>query len=48
MAKRLVGLIKHHTNIPAIDYLFNEELTVLPDLGGIQLDAVDATATAAR
>ena len=36
MAKRLVGSIKHHTNIPAIDYLFNEEDTPLPDLGGIQ------------
>ncbi|PVA07571.1 DUF5928 domain-containing protein [Thalassorhabdomicrobium marinisediminis] len=36
VAKRLVGSIKHHTNIPAIDYLFNEEDTDLPDLGGIQ------------
>ena len=36
VAKRLVGSIKHHTNIPAIDYLFNEEDTPLPDLGGIQ------------
>jgi len=36
VAKRLVGSIKHHTNIPAIDYLFNEEATALPDLGGIQ------------
>ncbi len=36
VAKRLVGSIKHHTNIPAIDYLFNEEGTPLPDLGGIQ------------
>ena len=36
VAKRLVGSIKHHTNIPAIDYLFNEEDTELPDLGGIQ------------
>jgi len=36
VAKRLVGSIKHHTNIPAIDYLFNEEDTTLPDLGGIQ------------
>ena len=29
-------VIRHHTNIPAIDYLFNEEDTELPDLGGIQ------------
>ncbi len=36
VAKRLLGSIKHHTNIPAIDYLFNEEQTPLPDLGGIQ------------
>ncbi len=36
VAKRLVGAIKQHTNIKAIDYLFNEEATPLPDLGGIQ------------
>ena len=36
VAKRLIGSIKHHTNIPAIDYLFNEEATALPDLGGLQ------------
>ena len=36
VAKRLVGAIRHHTNIPAIDYLFNEADTPLPDLGGIQ------------
>ncbi|MDG1116709.1 MAG: DUF5928 domain-containing protein [Flavimaricola sp.] len=36
VAKRLVGSIKHTTNIPAIDYLFDEETTELPDLGGIQ------------
>lgn len=36
VAKRLVGSIKHHTNITAIDYLFDEEGTELPDLGGIQ------------
>jgi hypothetical protein len=36
VAKRLLGSIKHHTNIPAIDYLFSEEDTPLPDLGGIQ------------
>jgi len=36
VAKRLIGSIKHHTNIPALDYLFNEEDTDLPDLGGIQ------------
>lgn len=36
VAKRLVGSIKHSTNISAVDYLFNEESTQLPDLGGIQ------------
>ena len=36
VAKRLMGAIKHHSDIPAIDYLFNEEGTPLPDLGGIQ------------
>ncbi len=36
VAKRLVGAIKHHAAIPAIDYLFDEEDTPLPDLGGIQ------------
>jgi len=36
VAKRLVGSIKHHTNIPCIDYLFNEDDTDVPDLGGIQ------------
>ena len=36
VAKRLIGAIKHHTTIPTIDYLFNEEDTQMPDLGGIQ------------
>ncbi|MDA9019826.1 beta-1,6-N-acetylglucosaminyltransferase [Flavimaricola sp.] len=36
VAKRLVGAIKHTTTIPAIDFLFEEETTDLPDLGGIQ------------
>ena len=36
VAKRLVGEIRQQTNITAIDYLFNEEATDLPDLGGIQ------------
>ena len=36
VAKRLLGSIKHHTNIPAIAYLFNEDGTDMPDLGGIQ------------
>ncbi|MEM9785632.1 MAG: DUF5928 domain-containing protein [Pseudomonadota bacterium] len=36
VAKRLVAAIGHHTNIPAVEYLFNEEDTPLPDLGGIE------------
>jgi hypothetical protein len=36
VAKRLLGRIREHTNIPAVDYLFNESGTDLPDLGGIQ------------
>ena len=36
VAKRLVGLIRNHLNIPSINYLFDEEDTDLPDLGGIQ------------
>ena len=36
VAKRLVERIRQMTNIPCIEYLFNEEATVLPDLGGIQ------------
>ena len=36
VAKRLVGAIRHHTDIACIDYLFDEESTPLPDLGGIQ------------
>ena len=36
VAKRLLERIRHTTNVPAIEYLFNEEHTPLPDLGGIQ------------
>jgi hypothetical protein len=36
VAKRLVAAVRQHSNVPAIDYLFNEEATALPDLGGIQ------------
>ncbi len=36
VAKRLVDRVRQVTNLPAIDYLFNEESTPLPDLGGIQ------------
>ena len=36
VAKRLLDRMRQVTNVPAIEYLFNEESTVLPDLGGIQ------------
>ncbi|MES2666760.1 MAG: DUF5928 domain-containing protein [Pseudomonadota bacterium] len=36
VAKRLVDRVRTVTNLPAIDYLFNEASTPLPDLGGIQ------------
>ncbi len=36
VAKRLVDRVRTITNMPAIDYLFNEDSTALPDLGGIQ------------
>ena len=36
VAKRLLEKIGQETDIPTIAYLFNEEGTPLPDLGGIQ------------
>ncbi|MEO9780911.1 MAG: DUF5928 domain-containing protein [Sedimentitalea sp.] len=36
VAKRLLERIRQVTNLPAVEYLFNEENTPLPDLGGIQ------------
>jgi hypothetical protein len=36
VAKRLVAAIQHHTNVPAVEYLFNEDDTDMPDLGGIE------------
>ena len=36
VAKRLIDRIRQHTNLPTIAYLFNEEATPLPDLGGIE------------
>ena len=36
VAKRLVAGIRAHTDIAAVEYLFNEQDTVLPDLGGIE------------
>jgi len=36
VAKRLTAAIRVHTDVPAIDYLFNEDATDMPNLGGIQ------------
>ncbi|CUH43004.1 DUF5928 domain-containing protein [Ruegeria atlantica] len=36
VAKRLVDQIVSETDIPCVEYLFNEEDTSLPDLGGIE------------
>lgn len=36
VAKRLVESIRNHTDLTTVEYLFNEEETKLPDLGGIQ------------
>jgi Family of unknown function (DUF5928)/Core-2/I-Branching enzyme len=36
VAKRLTERVRSLTNLPAVDYLFNEEATPLPDLGGVQ------------
>ena len=36
VAKRLLEQIRKVSNVPAIEYLFNEESCPLPDLGGIQ------------
>nr|WP_319247862.1 DUF5928 domain-containing protein [uncultured Celeribacter sp.] len=36
VAKRLVSEIKKHTDIPCLEYLFDEDSAALPDLGGIE------------
>jgi len=36
VGKRLIARIRSMTDVPCIDYLFDEEGTHLPDLGGIQ------------
>ncbi|MCV3271608.1 beta-1,6-N-acetylglucosaminyltransferase [Roseobacter sinensis] len=36
VAKRVLERIRQTTNVPAVEYIFNEESAVLPDLGGIQ------------
>jgi len=36
VAKRLLHRVRQITNVPAVEYVFDEETTSLPDLGGIQ------------
>lgn len=36
VAKRLTAGIRWHTDIPAVDYLFNEDDAALPDMGGVE------------
>jgi hypothetical protein len=36
VAKRLAAAIRDRTDIPALDYLFTEEATTVPNLGGIE------------
>ena len=36
VAKRLLDRVSFVSNVPTIEYLFDEEATALPDLGGIQ------------
>ena len=36
MAKRVLAKIKQVTNVPAVEFLFQEQDAELPDLGGIQ------------
>lgn len=43
VAKRLLTQIRRLTNLPAIEYLFNEEATALPDLGGIEASLAKRT-----
>ena len=43
VAKRLLGRIKQVTNVPAMEYVFDEEATALPNLGGIQVTLAKRT-----
>ena len=36
VAKRLIATVQQHTDIPAVEFLFDEDSTDLPDLGGVQ------------
>lgn len=43
VAKRLLERVQQSTNIPVVEYLFDEEDTPLPDLGGIQTTLLKRT-----
>lgn len=36
VAKRLTAAIRRHSDLPAVDYVFNEEDAHLPDMGGVE------------
>ncbi|NKB29497.1 MAG: glycosyl transferase [Rhodobacteraceae bacterium] len=36
VGKRLAEAVRNHTGIPTVDYLFDEEQTAMPELGGIE------------
>ncbi|XDA97866.1 DUF5928 domain-containing protein [Sulfitobacter sp. LCG007] len=36
VAKRILDRVRHVTNLPALEYIFNETGAALPDLGGIE------------
>ena len=39
----MVERVRKVTNLPALDYLFNEGSTPLPDLGGIQFRILNSS-----
>lgn len=43
VGKRLMARIRSRTDLPAFDYLFDEEVCALPDLGGIQTSLAKRT-----
>ncbi|MEP0961455.1 MAG: DUF5928 domain-containing protein [Roseobacter sp.] len=43
VAKRLLDRVEQECNVPSLQYLFNEEDTPLPDLGGLQSSLVKRT-----
>ena len=48
VAKRLIDAINQNASIPTVAYLFNEESTPLPDLGGFRRHWVNGIVTDGR